>query len=619
MGNKKNTSLEYQIYLFHQGTAHKAYELMGAHPAERGGAHGFVFRTWAPNAKSVCVAGNFNGWSFSNPMENISEQGLWEAFIPDIHEFEPYKYLIEDGLGKTIYRADPYGYHSELRPATASKLFLLDKYNWKDKKWQKALEKKSPYSEPVNIYEVHFGSWRKYSDGNYFDYGKMAEELIPYVKDMGYTHIELMPMSEYPFDGSWGYQCTGYFAATSRYGTPDGFMAFIDECHLNGIGVILDWVPGHFPKDEAGLHRFDGEYCYEYKDSLKNEHKDWGTMIFDWGRNEVKSFLISNAIFWFDKFHIDGLRVDAVASMLYLDYGRNGRWQPNIYGGNENLEAISFVRDLNKAIFSHYPHALMIAEESTAWPLVTKPSDVGGLGFNFKWNMGWMNDSLEYIKCDPYFRQGCHSKLTFVMTYFTSENYILPLSHDEVVHMKGSLINKMPGDYEEKFASLRAYLAYMMAHPGKKLLFMGGEFAQFSEWDYKNELDWHLLDYPAHRQFHRFVRELNRFYKKKSELWEIDDSWDGFEWLNADDNSNNVLSFKRRDKSGSELIVISNFAAVAHEKYVLKIDKSEKFKLQFSSEQEKFGGKGHAYTTIKNSVASVPGLSTSIWKKIQEV
>jgi len=589
---------------------------MGAHPEVRNGKHGYVFRTWAPNTGRVCVAGDFNGWSENNPMDKITDQGLWETFIPGILEFDAYKFLVDDGFGNMIHRADPYGFHSELRPGTASKLFDLDKYTWKDKKWQRGIGRKSHYSQPVNVYEVHFGSWKKYDDGNYFDYHKMAEELIPYVVDMGYTHIELMPMSEYPYDGSWGYQVTGYYAATSRYGTPDGLMAFIDQCHLSGIGVILDWVPGHFPRDEAGLRMFDGGFCYEYKDNLKNEHKGWGTMIFDWGRNEVRSFLISNAVFWFDKFHVDGLRVDAVASMLYLDYGDKFEWRPNVHGGNENLETVAFLKDLNKSVFEHYPHALMIAEESTSWSQVTKPTYTGGLGFNFKWNMGWMNDTLAYVKIDPRFRNGSHNKLTFAMMYFTNENYILPLSHDEVVHMKGSLINKMPGYYEEKFAGLRAYLAYMMTHPGKKLLFMGGELAQFAEWDYKKQLDWNLLDFPAHRDFHRFVRELNIFYKKHSELWELDYSWDGFEWIDPNDADSNILTFKRKNAKGKELVIITNFSGISHETYNIRLNKKDKYKLLFSTAHTEAGGEGHNSTTFENAIVGIPKLSTSIWRKV---
>ena len=526
---KQDDGLETSIHLFHQGKNCHAYTLLGAHRQERGGADGYVFRVWAPNARAAYVTGDFNGWSTDHPMEKRTDQGLWEAFVPGLSEYCCYKYILEDDSGRRHYKGDPYAFHAQTRPETASRLYDLDGYQWRDKAWRSRKRGENPYREPMNIYEVHFGSWKRFEDGNFFDYHKMAEELIPYVKDMGYTHIELMPLAEYPYDGSWGYQIIGYYAATSRYGTPDGLMAFIDACHNAGISVILDWVPGHFPKDEAGLYRFDGQPCYEYGDPLKAEHRDWGTMVFDWGRNEVKSFLISNAVFWLDKFHADGLRVDAVASMLYLDYNReHGEWRPNAYGGKENLEAIDFLRELNAEVFARFPSVLMIAEESTAWPLVTKPVDVGGLGFNFKWNMGWMNDTLLYMQQDPLFRGGCHNHLTFALTYIFSENYILPLSHDEVVHMKGSLIGKMPGEYEAKFANLRAYLSYMMTHPGKKLLFMGGELAQFSEWSCEGQLDWDLLEYPLHQKFHRFIKELNQLYLAQAPLWEMDDSWAGF-------------------------------------------------------------------------------------------
>lgn len=620
--------LEMPVYLFHQGTAAKAYEIMGAHPAVRDGKDGYLFRVWAPKAKKIAVMGDFNLWNPSEfSMERLTPQGIWQIFIPGIKEYSTYKYMIEDEQGNRFAKADPYGFHMETRPGTASKTFNIDRYLWKDIKWQGIKNSRSPYSRPMNIYEVHLGSWRKYNDGNYFDYDKLAEELIPYVKEMGYTHLELMPVSEYPFDGSWGYQVTGYYAPTSRYGSPEGFMSFVDACHLAGIAVILDWVPGHFPKDQSGLYRFDGSNCYEYDDPLKNEHQEWGTRIFDWGKNEVRSFLIGNAMFWMDKYHIDGLRVDAVASMLYLDYGRkDGEWRPNIYGGKENLEAVSFLQDLNRTIFQFHPSALMIAEESTAWPMVTKPVHTGGLGFNFKWNMGWMNDTLQYMKTDPLFRKGSHNNLTFPLTYFLSENFILPLSHDEVVHGKCSLVNKMPGNYEEKFANLRAYLSYMTAHPGKKLLFMGGELAQFIEWDYKKELDWSLLDYEMHQKFHLFIRELNHFYLDSPELWEQDDSWEGFQWIQPDDAINNIISFRRIDKRGRELIIACNFSPVDREEYRIGVPKPGIYKAIFHSGLMKYGGvcEGAAESITAEHIkqngyeysicTDLPGLSAIFWR-----
>ena len=582
------------IYLFHQGTAERAYDLLGAHSANFDGRSGYIFRVWAPHARMVSLTGDFNGWNpYADPMQKVTEQGLWEIFQPGLKPYDLYKYVIQDRDGNTFTKADPYGFHMETRPATASKIYNLDEYHWNDNQWIVERDQTSPYNRPINIYEVHLGSWRRYPNGHFFEYAKLKEELIPYVKSMGYTHIEIMPITEYPYDGSWGYQVLGYFAPTSRYGTPSEFMAFVDACHQEGIGVILDWVPGHFPKDRDGLAQFDGEPCYEYQDPNKMEHKQWGTLVFDWGRNEVRSFLISNAMFWLDRYHIDGLRVDAVASMLYLNYGRNeGEWTPNCYGGRENLEAIAFFRDLNKAVFHAFPNALMIAEESTAWPLVTKPADVGGLGFNFKWNMGWMNDSLDYMKADPIFRQYKHNALTFPLTYAFSENYILPLSHDEVVHGKASLLNKMPGSYEQKFAGYKAYLGYMMAHPGKKLLFMGGELGQFIEWDFHKELDWTLLQYVAHRQLKQYVSDLNHIYLDQKPLWEQDQDWDGFQWIVVDDQSANVIGFRRIAKNGEECMILCNFSAMTHVGYPFGVPKTGRYDQIISSDDTIYGGEG---------------------------
>lgn len=582
-------SLELPVYLFHQGTAERAYELLGSHPHSQKGVDGYMFRVWAPHAEAVWLQGDFNQWSDSHPMKLLNEQGLWELFVPGIGEFEAYKYAIEDQEGKRCMKADPYGFHMETRPGTASKTYDIAKYKWRDKKWKR----KALYQEPVNIYEVHPGSWKRYPDGNFYSYEKLAEELIPYVKEIGYTHIELMPVAEYPYDGSWGYQIIGYYAPTSRYGAPDGFMRFVDACHQEGIGVILDWVPGHFPKDAAGLYHFDGSHCYEYEDELKSEHREWGTMVFDWGKNEVKSFLISNALYWIEHYHVDGLRVDAVASMLYLDYGRQGgEWRPNKHGGRENLEAIEFLRQLNETVFKNYPNVMMIAEESTAWPLVTKPVDTGGLGFNFKWNMGWMNDTLEYMKTDPLYRQYKHNAMTFAITYTFSENYILPLSHDEVVHMKGSLINKMPGEYENKFANLRTYYGYMMTHPGKKLMFMGGELPQFNEWHFEDQLDWNLLEFEMHRKFNRFIQDLNFFYLENKSLWEQDYNWEGFRWNDADDANRNILCYRRISLKGEALVIILNFAPVKHGKYRVGLPGSGQYKVVFNSNDKKYGGEG---------------------------
>ena len=588
MAKKKN---DLAVYLFHEGTNYELQDYLGAHPCTQKGQEGFVFRVWAPHAAAVAVVGDFNGWSHtSHPMTKIADSdSIYECFVAGAKQYDCYKYCITAADGRELMKSDPFSFHWETRPATASKLYAMGGYRWKDSAY---LEARGPlYQKPVNIYELHLGSWKRNPDGSLLSYRMLADELAPYIKSMGYTHVELMPIAEHPFDGSWGYQVTGYFAPTSRYGTPDDFKYFVDKLHRAGIGVILDWVPAHFPKDACGLYLFDGDCCYEDQNPLRREHKTWGTHVFDFGRPEVQSFLISNALYWLSEYHIDGLRVDAVASMLYLDYDRkDGEWSPNRYGGNENLEAVEFLKKLNTAIFSRFPHAIMAAEESTAWPMVTKPVSDGGLGFNFKWNMGWMNDMLQYMSLNPFFRKDNHDKLTFSMFYAFSENYVLPLSHDEVVHGKCSLINKMPGEYDEKFAGLRAFLAYMYAHPGKKLLFMGQEFAQFIEWNYEQGLDWLLLDYDSHSRFRHYVQVLNRFYKRNAPLWEIENSWDGFRWISTDDNTQNIISFARTAGDGSMIVAVCNFAPVERKGYRIGAPRPGSYRLVMSTAWEEFGG-----------------------------
>ncbi len=582
-------------FFFHQGSSARAYDYLGARKTDEG----FLFRVWAPNAEYVSVCGDFCGWDpYAWPMTRITAQGVWEVLLPGdtAHFGDRYKYFLKN-RGKEIYKADPYGYFCEEPPATASVLADLTDYTWRDEGWMRYRKGKfrrgAAVHQPINIYEVHLGSWRRHEDGSLYSYTELASELVPYVKQMGYTHVELLPVSEHPFDGSWGYQVSGYYAVTARHGTPREFMAFVDAMHQAGIGVMLDWVPAHFPKDAHGLYEFDGQPLYEYQGADRIENATWGTRFFDVGREEVQSFLISNAAFWAEVYHADGLRVDAVAAMLYLDYDkRPDEWVPNVYGDNRNLESIAFFQKLNGFMAREYPDVMMIAEESTAWGNLTHFEN-GGLGFTFKWNMGWMNDSLAYLQVDPYFRPHHHNKLTFSLSYSFGENYVLPVSHDEVVHGKLSLLDRSPGEYAQKFAGTRAYLTYMLTHPGKKLLFMGCEYGPFREWDYADSLEWFMLDYEQHAKMQLFTASLNQFYLSNPALWECDDGWHGFQWIDADNAAQSIYSYRRIDKKGRELVVLVNFQPVKREDFLLAVPVTGIYEEVFNSDDVRFGGAGN--------------------------
>lgn len=612
---------ELDRYLFGQATHYEIYRKLGAHITEQDGVKGVCFDLWAPNAARVWVIGTFNEWSESaHEMKCLAPDavGIFELFVAEAKEGDLYKYLIETGDGRRLYKADPYANYAEFRPGTASQIVDIDHFKWTDVKWMEARAgKEDPYAQPMAIYEVHPGSWRRHpgrEDEGFYTYRELADTLIPYTVEMGYTHIELMGISEYPFDGSWGYQVTGYYAPTSRYGTPEDFAYFVDQCHKHKIGVILDWVPAHFPKDAHGLSEFDGTCLYEYADPRKGEHPDWGTKIFDYGKNEVKNFLIGSALLWVEHYHIDGLRVDAVASMLYLDYGKEeGQWVRNQYGDNKNLEAIEFFKHINTLILGRNPGAVMIAEESTAWPMVTGPVEKGGLNFSYKWNMGWMHDFLDYMKLDPYFRKDNHQRMTFAMSYNESEKYILVLSHDEVVHLKCSMIQKMPGEGEDKFRNLMVGYAFMMGHPGKKLLFMGQEFAQLQEWSEERELDWYLLENPNHQHMQNWVKRLLHLYQENPAMYELDSSWEGFQWINANDATRSIFSFVRKSKDGkNKLLFVCSFTPVARPDYRVGVPEKKTYKLILSSNDTEFGGSGDMTKTFSAKAMECDGFDYSI-------
>ena len=602
------------LEVFHTGDSVRAYDFLGAHLVNRNDKNGVVFRVWAPTARSVSVAGDFNNWNNeANYMYNIG-YGVWEVFVEGVKEFCTYKYCIESEYGDRLMKADPYAFHAQTRPGQASVVYDIESYSWNDSEWFNKRKENNISSSPMNIYEIHAGSWRKYPDGNFFNYQKLADELIPYLKEMHYTHVQLMPIMEYPYDGSWGFQTTGYYAPTSRYGTPSDFMAFVDKLHGEGIGVILDWVPSNFPTDDFGLARFDGSPLYESNDPKTSKRDSWGTCLFNYARFEVTSFLVSCAMFWLDKYHFDGLRIGALSSMLYLDYGKTeGEWEPNKFGGKENLDAVDFVKRLNTAVHMYHPDVMMFAEENTSWPKLTHKIEDGGLGFDFKWNMGWMNDMLHYMSLNSMWRPFNHDSLTFSFYYAFSEKFLLPISHDEVSHGKGSLIKQMPGKYDEQFAGVRAFITYMYAHPGKKLVFMGTEIGQFDEWNHEEAIQWDLLEFEKHKKLRTFFKELNKFYLDCKPLYELDTVWKGFDWIHHDDYTNSVIAFKRTDKNGDEIVSVCNFQPIRRDEYCIGVPKYGLYDEVFNSDEERFGGSGVVNgNNIKTEVMKIHGFDQGL-------
>ena len=602
------------LEVFHTGDSVRAYDFLGAHLVNRNDKNGVVFRVWAPTARSVSVAGDFNNWNNeANYMYNIG-YGVWEVFVEGVKQFCAYKYCIKSEYGDRLMKADPYAFHAQTRPGQASVVYDIESYSWNDSEWFNKRKENNISSSPMNIYEIHAGSWRKYPDGNFFNYQKLADELIPYLKEMHYTHVQLMPIMEYPYDGSWGFQTTGYYAPTSRYGTPSDFMAFVDKLHGEGIDVILDWVPSNFPTDDFGLARFDGSPLYESNDPKTSKRDSWGTCLFNYARFEVTSFLVSCAMFWLDKYHIDGLRIGALSSMLYLDYGKTeGEWEPNKFGGKENLDAVDFVKRLNTAVHMYHPDVMMFAEENTSWPKLTHKIEDGGLGFDFKWNMGWMNDMLHYMSLNSMWRPFNHDSLTFSFYYAFSEKFLLPISHDEVSHGKGSLIKQMPGKYDEQFAGVRAFITYMYAHPGKKLVFMGTEIGQFDEWNHEEAIQWDLLEFEKHKKLRTFFKELNKFYLDCKPLYELDTVWKGFDWIHHDDYTNSVIAFKRTDKNGDEIVSVCNFQPIRRDEYCIGVPKYGLYDEVFNSDEERFGGSGVVNgNNIKTEVMKIHGFDQGL-------